>query len=159
MYDCKNSCGQEYWCIEEITPHIEIYSTLHRKAMILTTVVFSDCDELKKLSHTLRFIAHQLSNEFFWRQVCSAIGLIWRNDGTYWNSWQITYEINDCNYSCRQLFWWFEEIIAHVEIHSTLEKNRIIVSRVLSKYSDKFNQSSHTLWFIVHWIRNVGFEK
>ena len=82
MYDYKNSCGQVYWCIEEITPHIEIYSTLHRKSMILSRVVFSDCDELKKICQTLRFIAHYIRNQRLQAEFCATILINWKNYAT-----------------------------------------------------------------------------
>ena len=66
--------------------HIEIHSTLHKKWIILKRVVFNYSDEFKKLTHTLRFIAHYIRNEWFWVQFCSGILMNWRNYPTHWDS-------------------------------------------------------------------------
>ena len=58
MNDSDQSSVQLFWWIQEITPHIQIHGTLHKKWMILTRVLFNYSDELKKLSYKLRFIAH-----------------------------------------------------------------------------------------------------
>ena len=62
--------------------------------------------------------------------------------------------MNDSDYSSVQLFWLIQEIIAHIEIHSTLHKKWMILKRVLFNYSDEFKKLSHTLIFIAHYIRN-----
>ena len=43
-------------------------------------------DEFKKLSHTLRFIAHYIRNEWFWPELCSIIVVNSRNYPTHWDS-------------------------------------------------------------------------
>ena len=73
MNDSHQSCAPQFWWIQEIIPHIELHSILHKKWMILSTVLFSCSDEFKKLSHTLRFIAYYIRNEWFWIQFCSTI--------------------------------------------------------------------------------------
>ena len=65
MYDSQQSSIELFWGIQEIIVHIEVHSTLHKKWMILKTVVFSYSDEFKKLFYTLRFIAHHIRNEWF----------------------------------------------------------------------------------------------
>ena len=62
----ENSSVQLFWSIHESTPHIEIHSTLHEKCMILKRALFNYSDEFKKLSYTLRFIAHDIRDEWFW---------------------------------------------------------------------------------------------
>ena len=86
MNDSHQSCVQLFWSIQEIIPHIEIHRTLHKKWMILTRIVFNYSDQFKKLSHTLRFIAHYIRNEWFWVELCSAILINSRNDPTHWDS-------------------------------------------------------------------------
>ena len=83
MNDSEKSCVQLFWSIQEIIPSIEVHSTLHKKWMILTRVLFNYSDELKKLSHTLRFIAHYIRNEWFWKQFRSTILVNSRNS---WDS-------------------------------------------------------------------------
>ena len=41
MNDSEQGCVQLFWWIQEINPHIEIDSTLHKKWMILSRVLFS----------------------------------------------------------------------------------------------------------------------
>ena len=73
MNDSHQSCAPLFWWIQEIIPHIEIYSTLDKKWMILSTILFNCSDEFKKLSHTLRFIAHFIRNKWLWKEFCSTI--------------------------------------------------------------------------------------
>ena len=63
--DLKKNFVQSFWWIQEITLHIEIHSILHKKWMILKTVLFNNFGQFKKLSYTLRFIAHYIRNEWF----------------------------------------------------------------------------------------------
>ena len=86
MNDSQESCVSLFWSFQEIIPHIEIHSTLHKKWMTLTRVLFNYSDEFKKLSHTLRFIAHYVRNEWFSRELCSTILIVSRNYPTQWGS-------------------------------------------------------------------------
>ena len=86
MNDSHQSCVQLFWSIQEIIPHIEIHSTLHKKWMILIRVVFNYSDEFDELSHTLRFIAHYIRNEWFSSELCSTILMNSRNYHTHWDS-------------------------------------------------------------------------
>ena len=70
MNDSNQSSIQLFWSIQETIPHIEIHSTLHKKWMILTRVLFNYSDQFKKLPHTLRFIAHCIRNEWFGAEFC-----------------------------------------------------------------------------------------
>ena len=88
--DSQESSVQLFWSIQEIILHIEIHSTLLKKWMILTRVLFNYSDEFNKFSHTLRFIAHYIRNEWPWREFCSIILMSLRNYPTHWNSWHIT---------------------------------------------------------------------
>ena len=76
--DFQKCSVQLFWWIQEIIPHIEINSTLYKKWMILTRVLLNYWDQLKKLSHTFRFIAHYIRNEWFWKQFCSTILVNWK---------------------------------------------------------------------------------
>ena len=86
MNDSDYSSVQLFWSIQEIIPHIEVHRTLHKKWVILIRVVFSYRDQFKKLSHTLRFIAHYIRNEWFSPELCSAILINSRNYPTHWDS-------------------------------------------------------------------------
>ena len=86
MNDSEYSPVQLFWWIQEIIPNIEIYSTLHKKWMIPITVLFNYSDEFKKLSHTLRFIAQYIRNEWFAPELCSTIPMSSRNNPTHWDS-------------------------------------------------------------------------
>ena len=86
MNDSHQSCVQLFWSIEETIPHIEIYGTLYKEWMILSRVVFNYSDEFKKLSHTLRFIAHYIRNEWFEREFYSTILMSFRNYPINWDS-------------------------------------------------------------------------
>ena len=123
MNDSNQSSIQLFWSIQETIPHIEIHSTLYKKWMILSIVLFNYSDEFDELSHTLRFIAHYIRNEWFSPEFCLTILM---NSRT----------------------------IVHIEIHSTLHKKWMILSRALFNYSDQFKKLSHTLKFIAHYIRN-----
>ena len=129
MNDYDQNCVQLFWWIQEIIAHIEIHSTLHKKWMILSTLPFNYSDEFKKLSHTLRFIAHCIRNEMILIRVSVP------------------------------LFWSIQEIIPHIEIHSTLHKKWMIVNRVLFNYSDEFKKLPHTLRITAHCIRNEWFQR
>ena len=99
MNDSEQSSVQLFWWIQEIIPHIEIHSTLHKKSMILNTALYSYLYELQEIiphsndwnypTHWFialtrvvftyefkkwrwRFIAHCIRNEF-WIQLCTAI--------------------------------------------------------------------------------------
>ena len=65
--------------------------------------------------------------------------------------------MNDCEESFVQLFWWIQEIISHIEIHSTLHKKWMILNRVVFSYSDEFKKLSDAFRFIAHYIRNGWF--
>ena len=65
--------------------------------------------------------------------------------------------MNDSHQSCVQLSWWIRWIIAHIEIHSTLHKKRMILKRVVLSYSDDFTEIRRTLRSIAHYIRNEWF--
>ena len=86
MNDSKYSFVQLFSWIQEIIPHIEIHSTLHKKWTIHTKALFNYSDELKKSSHTLRFIAHYIRNEWFSLEFCSTILMNSRNYPTHWDS-------------------------------------------------------------------------
>ena len=86
MNDSEQSSVQLFWWIQEIIPHIEIHSTLHKKSMILNTALYSYLYESKKLSHTLTFIARDIGNERFWVEFCAAILMNSRNYPTHWDS-------------------------------------------------------------------------
>ena len=86
MNDSEKSCVQLFWSIQEIITPIEVHSTLHKKWMILSTVPFNYSHEFKKLSHTLRFIAHYIRNEWFTRKLYSTILMSFRNYHTHWDS-------------------------------------------------------------------------
>ena len=85
MNDSEESSVELFWSIQEIVPYIEIHSTLHKKWMILIRVLF-DYDEFKKLSHTLRFIAHYIRNEWSSIEFCSIILMNSRNYPIHWDS-------------------------------------------------------------------------
>ena len=82
----EQSCVQSFWSIQESIPDIEIHSTLHKKSMIVSTVLFHYSHEFKKLSYILRFMAHYIRNECFWAELCSIILINSRNYPTYWDS-------------------------------------------------------------------------
>ena len=86
MNDSHQSCAQLFWLIPEIIPHMEIHGTLHKKWMILNRVVFRYFDEFKKSSHTLRFIAHYIKNQWFSEELCWTILMSLRNYPTHWGS-------------------------------------------------------------------------
>ena len=86
MNDSHQSSLQLFWTIQEIIPHIEIGSTLHKKWMMVNRVLSHYSDEFKKLLHTLRFIAHYIRNEWFWRELCSIVLINSRNYPTHWDS-------------------------------------------------------------------------
>ena len=67
--------------------------------------------------------------------------------------------MSDDQESSLELFWEIQEIIVHIEIHSTLHKKGMILTRVLLDYSDEFKKLSRILRFIAHYIRNEWFEK
>ena len=119
--------------------------------------MFNYSDQFKKLSHTLRFIAHYIRNEWSWTEFCSSILMNSRNYPTHLDSYHITREMNDSDQSSVQLFWSIQEIIPHIEIHTTLHEKWMILSRVLVNYSDQFKKLSHRLRFIAHYIRNEWF--
>ena len=157
MKDSEQSSVPLFWSIQEIIPYIRIHSTLHKKWMIVTRVVFNYSDEFKKLFHTLRFMAYYIRNEWFWRELCSTILINSRNYPTYWNSKRLPLEMTDSEQSCMQIFWSIQEIIPHIELHSTLHKKCMILIRVLFNYPDRFKKLSHTLRFIAHCIWNKWF--
>ena len=150
MNDFHQSSVQLFWWIQEIISHIAINSTLHKKWMISIRVLFNYSDQFKKLSHTLRFIAHYIRNEWSWTEFCSSILMNSRNYPTHLDSYHITREMNDSDQSSVQLFWSIQEIIPHIEIHTTLHEKWMILSRVLVNYSDQFKKLSHRLRFIAH---------
>ena len=86
MNDSEKSSVQLFWWIQEIIPHIVIHSTLDKNCIILIRVPFNYSVEFKKLSHTLRFIAHYIRNEWFWAEFCSTILMNSRNYRTDWDS-------------------------------------------------------------------------
>ena len=86
MNDSEEISVQLFWSIQEIIPHIEIHGTLDKKWMILSRVLFNYSDEFKKLSHTLRFIAHYIRNVWFSVEFCSTILINSRNYPTRWDS-------------------------------------------------------------------------
>ena len=65
--------------------------------------------------------------------------------------------MNNSHQSCAQQFWSIQEIIPHIEIHSTLDKKWMILTRVILNYSDEFKKLSDTFRFIAHYIRNESF--
>ena len=65
--------------------------------------------------------------------------------------------MNDSEESSVELFWSIQEIILHIEIHSTLHKKWMILKRVVFSYSDEFKKLFYTLRFIAHCIRNEWF--
>ena len=73
MHDYHQSSVQLFSWIQQITRHIDIHSTLHKKSMIVKRVLFNYSDEFNKLSHTLTFIAHYKRNQWFWPEFCSTI--------------------------------------------------------------------------------------
>ena len=86
MNDSEETSLQLFGWIQEIIPHIEIHRTLHKKWMILNRVVFSDSDEFKELSNTLKFIAHYIRNHWFSGELCWTILMSLRNYPTHWGS-------------------------------------------------------------------------
>ena len=78
MYDSQQSSVELFWGIQEIIVHIEVHSTLHKKWTILTRLLFNYCDELKKLSYKLEFIAHYNGIELYLRASCWINLTIWR---------------------------------------------------------------------------------
>ena len=159
MNDSEQSCVLLFWWIQEIIPHIEIHSTLHKKSMILSRVVLKYSHQFKNLSYTLRFIAHYIRNEWFWAELRSTIPINSRNYLTHWDWWHITQKVNDSEESSLQVYWWIQEIVRHIDIHGTLHKKSMILIRILFNYFDQFNELSHTLRFIAHYIRNEWFWK
>ena len=67
--------------------------------------------------------------------------------------------MNDSEESSVPLFWWIQEIISHIEIHSPLHKKWmiLIIAIVAFNYSDEFKKLSYTSRFMVHYIRNEQF--
>ena len=72
MNDSEQSSAQPYSPIQEIIPYTKIHSTLHKKWLILSTVLFKYSEQSKKLSHTLTFIPHYVKYYWFSPQMCSA---------------------------------------------------------------------------------------
>ena len=70
MNDSHHSCVQLFRWIQDIIPHIDIHSILHKKWMILKRVLFYYSDEFKKLSDKPGFIAHYIGNEWFSAEFC-----------------------------------------------------------------------------------------
>ena len=89
--------------------------------------------------------------------MCSAILMTSRNYPTHWDSRDITQEMNDPQKSFVQLFAWIQEIIVHIEVHSTLHKKWTILTRTVFNYSHEFKKLSYTLRFTAHYIRNERF--
>ena len=58
--------------------------------------------------------------------------------------------MNDFEQSFVQLFASIKGIIPHIQIHSTLHKEPMILKTVLFNYSDEFKKLSQTLTFIAH---------
>ena len=86
MNDSEKGSIQLFLWIQEIIPHVEIHSTLHKKSMILNRVVFNYSDHFKKLYHTLRFIAYFIRNEWFSSEFSLTILMNSRNYPTHWDS-------------------------------------------------------------------------
>ena len=86
MIDSKQSSVQLFWWAQELILHIKIHSTLHKKWLILTRVLFNYSEEFKKLSHGFRFIAHYIRDKWFWSEHCSTILMNLRNDPTHLDS-------------------------------------------------------------------------
>ena len=65
--------------------------------------------------------------------------------------------MNDSKQNSIQVLWWIEEVIVQVEILSTLQKKRKILTRVLFSYSDEIKNLSYKLNFIAYYIRGEWF--
>ena len=79
MNDSEQSSAQPYSQIQEIIPYTKIHSTLHKKWLILSTVLFKYSEQSKKLSHTLTFIPHYVKYYWFSPQMCSPTVIYSRN--------------------------------------------------------------------------------
>ena len=121
------SSVQLLWWIQEIISYIEVHSTLHKKWMILNRVLFKYSHEFKKLSYTLRFIAHSIRNEWFSSEFC-------------------------CTYSHE-----FKKLSHTLRFIVHYIRNEWFSSEFCCSYSHEFKKLSHTLRFIVHYIRNEWF--
>ena len=112
---------------------------------------------LKKMIFEWEFSPSYIEKQWLSIQFCKSIPMV-RRESLRTRDWHwIALETNDSEESCVQSFWWIQEIIPHIEVHSTLHKKWIILNRVLSHYSDEFKKLSHTLRFIAHYIRNEWF--
>ena len=67
---------------QEIIPHIQIHSTLHKKSMIPIRVLLNYSHEFKKLTDAFKFIPHHIRNESFWGEFRSPIPTNSRNSPT-----------------------------------------------------------------------------
>ena len=97
MYYSHQNSVQLLWRVEEIIRHIEIYSTLYKKWMNLNTVVLNYSDEFKKLSHTLRFMAHCIRNEWLWAEFCLTFLMTLWQYSIYRELWEIGWKMNEYN--------------------------------------------------------------
>ena len=97
MNDSEKSSFQLFWWIQEIIPHIEIDSTLHKKWMILSTVLLNYSNEFKKLSRTLRFVAYFIGNEWFWAEFCLASVMALWQYSIYREMWEIGWKMSEHN--------------------------------------------------------------
>ena len=73
----------------------------------------------------------------------------------------VAYYIRDEWFSveCCSRLLWIQGIIREIEVHGTLRKMWVILTRVLFSYCDAFKKLCHTLRSIAYYIRNEWFWK
>ena len=126
MYDSHQSSVQLFWWIQEIIEHIEIHSTLHKKCMILIRVLFNHSDQFKKLSHTLRFVAHCIRNEWSWAEFCLTFLMVLWQYSIFREMWEIRWKMNEYNKRWVQILWWLAKGSLEIDVHNALHLKEII---------------------------------
>ena len=153
----EQTCVQLFSRLQKTRRHIEIRNTLHEKSMFVRRVLVDNSHVFKNLSGTLRFRLVYRRNEWSWIQLYSSNLMVSTNSPKHWDSWHITWELHDSDQTSVHLCRWIEEIISETEIHGTLDKNWLVLRRLLFKYSQDSKKWFHALGFIAYCVGNEWF--
>ena len=128
MNDSEQSSVQLFWSIQEIIAHIELHGTLHKKWMFRSRVVFNHFDQFKKLSHTLRFIAHCVRNEWFSEEFCLTFLVALWQYSIFREMWEIGWKMSEYNKRYVQILWWLGEVTLEIDAHNALHMKKLFLS-------------------------------
>ena len=140
MNDSHQSCVQLFWWIQEIIPHIEIHSTLHKKWIILNRVRFNYSDQLKKLPHTFIFMAHCIWNQWLWAEFCVAFLMALSQYFVYTEMWGVGWKMNEYNKRWVEILRWLGKFTLEIDVHNALHLIEIIPITARSNHLGRFNR-------------------